>query len=66
MRHARDVLDDFLRQLPVRARAELQRRVARLDAAYRARTLPDPFSDSRQWRPEVWWRRRLAGDREGG
>ncbi|GAQ59028.1 hypothetical protein [Streptomyces acidiscabies] len=66
VRHARDVLDDVLRQLPVRARAELQRRVARLDEVYRARTLPDPFSDSRQWRPEVWWRRRLAGGGEGG
>ncbi|MFD8598003.1 hypothetical protein ACFV1L_23645 [Kitasatospora sp. NPDC059646] len=65
VRHARDVLDDVLRQLPARAREELGRRVAVLDAAYARRTLPDPFADGRQWRPDRWWRRRLAGGREG-
>ncbi|GAA5075575.1 hypothetical protein GCM10023336_64960 [Streptomyces similanensis] len=65
VRHARDVLDEVLRQLPARAREELRRRVARLDAAYLQRTLPDPFADRRQWRSDLWWRRRLADGREG-
>ncbi|WP_416972614.1 hypothetical protein [Streptomyces sp. 4F14] len=66
VRHARDVLDEVLRRLPVGPRAELRRQVTRLDAVYRGRTLPDPFSDSRQWRSEVRWRRRPAGGGEGG
>lgn len=66
VRHARDVLDEVMRRLPPRARAELARRVAPLDAAYRTRTLPDPFARERQWRSEVWWRRRLADGAEGG
>jgi hypothetical protein len=66
VRHARDLLDQVLRQLPPRARGELISRVAPLDAAYRARTLPDPFARERQWRPELWWRRRVAGGSEGG
>lgn len=66
VRHARDVLELILEQLPARARAELECRMARLDTAYRDRTLPDPFADIRQWRPELWWRRRLAGGRESG
>ncbi|MFE1317998.1 hypothetical protein [Kitasatospora phosalacinea] len=65
VRHARDVLDEVLRALPPRARAELGRRVAVLDAAYLRCTLPDPFADRRQWRADRWWRRRLAGGWEG-
>ncbi|MFE6052983.1 hypothetical protein ACFQ6N_19675 [Kitasatospora sp. NPDC056446] len=65
VRHARDVLDRVLRQLPARARGELRRRMAALDAAYLERTLPDPFADQRQWRSDLWWRRRLTDGREG-
>lgn len=66
VRHARDVLELVLGQLPVRARAELARQVGPLDAVYRKRTLPDPFADLRQWRSDLWWRRRLAGGWESG
>ncbi|WP_225828384.1 hypothetical protein [Streptomyces naphthomycinicus] len=66
MRHARDVLELVLEQLPLRARAELERQVSSLDTGYLARTLPDPFADRRQWRADLWWRRRLAGGREPG
>lgn len=66
VRHARDVLELVLRELPVRPRAELKRHVAVLDAAYLERTLPDPFTRDRQWRPGLWWRRRLADGEEGG
>jgi hypothetical protein len=66
VRHARDVLEEVLRQLPPRARAELKRRVFSLDAVYRVRTLPDPFADGRQWRPDLWWHRCLAGGRGAG
>ncbi|MFJ4715838.1 hypothetical protein [Streptomyces sp. NPDC088785] len=66
VRHARDVLADVLRRLPAGARGELRRHVARLDDAYRARTLPDPFAGRRQWRSDLWWRRRLADGPEGG
>ncbi|MGW4288236.1 hypothetical protein ACWEIK_15015 [Streptomyces sp. NPDC004673] len=66
VRHARDVLELVLNELSARARAELGRHVAALDTEYLARTLPDPFADRRQWRPDLWWRRRLAGGREGG
>ncbi|MEW2297215.1 hypothetical protein ABZ719_31695 [Streptomyces sp. NPDC006743] len=65
VRHARDVLEEVLRHLPVRAREELRRRVACLDTAYLRRTLPDPFADQRRWGSGRWWRRRLAGGREG-
>ncbi|GHF66543.1 hypothetical protein GCM10018783_39640 [Streptomyces griseosporeus] len=65
VRHARDVLAEVLRHLPPRARAELGRRVAVLDAGYLRRTLPDPFAEQRQWGSGLWWRRRLAGGREG-
>ncbi|MGQ4434061.1 hypothetical protein [Streptomyces sp. SAS_260] len=64
MRHARDVLELVLEQLPVRARAELERQVVSLDTVYLKRTLPDPFADRRQWRSDLWWRRRLAGGTE--
>lgn len=56
--HARDVLDRVLGLLPTRARAELGRRVAPLDAAFLKRTLPDPFADRRS---NAWWNRRLPG-----
>ncbi|WP_326789953.1 hypothetical protein [Streptomyces sp. NBC_00151] len=39
---------------------ELKRQVAHLDAVYVVRTLPDPFADRRQWRADLWWRRRLT------
>ncbi|MGW4378814.1 hypothetical protein [Kitasatospora sp. NPDC004531] len=65
VRHARDVLDQVIRALPARARRELARHVAVLDAAYLRRTLPDPFADRRQWRADRWWHRRLAGGRVG-
>ncbi|MBA0050881.1 hypothetical protein E0L36_08235 [Streptomyces sp. AJS327] len=65
VRYARDVLELVVGRLPVRARAELERRVAALDALYLGRTLPDPFAD-RQWRSDLWWRRRLAGGGEAG
>ncbi|MET0235101.1 MAG: hypothetical protein ABW224_10720 [Kibdelosporangium sp.] len=61
VRHARDLLDEILRLLPCRARAELGRQVAALDAVYLTRTLPDPFAD-RQWKSDHWWRRRLTAD----
>jgi hypothetical protein len=64
VRHARDLLGTALRDLPPRARAELRPLVAALDAAYLARTLPDPFVPvRREWRPYVWWYRRLEGCR---
>ena len=66
VRHARDVLEEVVRQLPPRPRAELERRVRALDARYAERTLPDPFATHRQWRSGLWWRRRLAGGREAG
>lgn len=66
VRHARDVLEEVLRQLPTRARTELRLQVARLDDTYLARTLPDPFADRRQWRPDLWWHRRLTGGRAAG
>lgn len=66
VRHARDVLGEVLRQLPAWAHVELERRVRTLDARYVERTLPDPFAAHRQWRSDLWWRRRLAGGREAG
>lgn len=66
VRHARDVLAEIVRQLPPRPRAELERQVRVLDARYVERTLPDPFATHRQWRSDLWWRRRLAGSPEAG
>ncbi|MGX9882563.1 hypothetical protein [Streptomyces sp. NPDC002276] len=66
VRHARDVLEEVLRQLPPRPRAQLERQVRDLDVKYIERTLPDPFADERQWRSDLWWRRRLSGGREAG
>ncbi|GJF30463.1 hypothetical protein KNE206_31630 [Kitasatospora sp. NE20-6] len=65
VRHARDVLDEILRELPVRARAELLRLLRPLDTTFRRRTLPDPFTHRRHWRTEFWWYRRLADPLEG-
>ncbi|MPY51179.1 hypothetical protein FPZ41_22505 [Streptomyces sp. K1PN6] len=66
VRHVRDVLEEVVRQLPARPRAELERQVRALDARYVERTLPDPFATHRQWRSDLWWRSRLAGGREAG
>ncbi|GAA0618047.1 hypothetical protein GCM10010394_55470 [Streptomyces crystallinus] len=66
VRHAPDVLEQVLQELPARPRAELKRQVASLDAAYLKSTLPDPFARHRQWRSDLWWRRRLADGEEGG
>ncbi|MFF6784741.1 hypothetical protein [Streptomyces sp. NPDC012510] len=64
VRHVRDVLGMVLRRLPPRARTELGRLVASLDAVYLERTLPDPFVDTRrEWRRGVRWYRRLEGCR---
>ncbi|MFE2565541.1 hypothetical protein [Streptomyces mirabilis] len=60
------MLGEVLRQLPAWAHVELESRVRTLDARYVERTLPDPFAAHRQWRPDLWWRRRLAGGREAG
>ncbi|MFD0688095.1 hypothetical protein [Actinomadura fibrosa] len=59
VRHARDVLEEVMWQLPSRPRAELRHRLRALDAQYLKRTLPDPFAPHR----DSWWRRRLAGGR---
>ncbi|MEV5848316.1 hypothetical protein AB0M32_40775 [Streptomyces sp. NPDC051985] len=61
VRHARDVLAEVVRQLPLRPRAELAHTVRALDDRYVMRTLPDPFAADRQWGSDLWWRRRLAG-----
>ncbi|MFJ1702499.1 hypothetical protein [Kitasatospora sp. NPDC088346] len=60
VRHARDVLEEILRDLPPRARGELGRALRPLDAEFLRRTLPDPFTHRRAWRTEFWWYRRLA------
>jgi hypothetical protein len=55
-----DARDDLQRALealsPERAR-ELRSRIRKLDRAFAAKTLPDPFADPRL----PWWRRRLTG-----
>ncbi|WP_236583068.1 hypothetical protein [Streptomyces sp. MBT53] len=66
VRHARDVLEEVMQQLPPWPRAQLERQVRELDARYVERTLPDPFAAERQWRSDLWWRCRLSGGREGG
>ncbi|THC51748.1 hypothetical protein E7X58_12035 [Streptomyces sp. A1499] len=66
VRHARDVLELVLQKLPPRPRLELKRQVMSLDTAYVGHTLPDPFAHQRQWRSDLWWRRRLADGEEGG
>ncbi|MEU1328583.1 hypothetical protein [Streptomyces sp. NPDC005865] len=54
------MLEEVLLKLPFRSRAELKHRIASLDVMYLDRTLPDPLADRRQWRADLWWRRRLA------
>lgn len=67
VRHARDVLESVLEQLSGRARADLGRQVARLDAQYLARTLPDPFASQYDSNgPRSWWERRLSLGFEAG
>lgn len=62
---ARDDVEDLLRALPPRARRELGRVVARLDAELERRTLPDPSAAARapDWRHQrrPWWHLRLTG-----
>ncbi|MFF3069463.1 hypothetical protein ACFVSN_07375 [Kitasatospora sp. NPDC057904] len=61
---SRDDLQAMLDALPSAARRELSRIVARLDAEFERRTLPDPYASS--WlthhrSPSLpWWRRRLT------
>lgn len=67
--HARDVLEQVLERLPVRARAELGRVVRLLDIEFERRTLPNPFPWKPFWnnvdvgteRPDPWWYDRLPG-----
>ncbi|GGZ25964.1 hypothetical protein GCM10010327_65770 [Streptomyces nitrosporeus] len=56
---ARDVLEAALRSLPRHAHGELGRLVARLDAEFGRRTLPDPHARRRFWRGDEWWHQRL-------
>jgi len=57
---ARDTLDLALRRLPPGARTDLGRIVARLDAVYLRRSLPDPrYSGSNTQAAQGWWRHRL-------
>jgi hypothetical protein len=62
---ARDDVEEMLHALPPRARRELGRVVARLDAELERRTLPDPFAAAQapNWRHQrrPWWHLRLAG-----
>jgi hypothetical protein len=62
---SRDDIEDLLRALPPRARRELERVVAPLDAELERRTLPDPFATarapSRRHRRRPWWHLRLTG-----
>ncbi|MGY5044166.1 hypothetical protein ACWDE0_00675 [Streptomyces sp. 900105755] len=55
------MLAEVLRQLPPRSRARPARQVRALDAGYAERTPPDPFAADRQWRSDLWWRRRPTG-----
>ncbi|MEU6474273.1 hypothetical protein ABZ927_30005 [Streptomyces massasporeus] len=50
----RDDLDEVLRHLPGGARADLGRLVARIDAEFERRTLPDPGWAS-EWTAGRWW-----------
>ncbi|MER5790420.1 hypothetical protein [Streptomyces sp. NPDC001980] len=55
------MLEEVLQQLPPWPRAQLEHQVRALDARYVERTPADPFAADRQWRSDLWWRRRLAG-----
>jgi hypothetical protein len=59
VRHARDVLELALAALHGQARSELRREVARLDARYLRRTLPDPHTRHRN-EGAPWWYGRLT------
>ncbi|MFG3274674.1 hypothetical protein [Streptomyces luteogriseus] len=50
----RDDLDEVLRHLPGGARVDLGRLVARIDAEFERRTLPDPDWAS-EWTAGRWW-----------
>ncbi|MGW0291032.1 hypothetical protein [Streptomyces tuirus] len=50
----RDDLAEVLRYLPGGARADLGRLVARIDAEFERRTLPDPGPAS-EWTAGRWW-----------
>ncbi|WP_329217118.1 hypothetical protein OG352_14135 [Streptomyces sp. NBC_01485] len=69
VRHARDVLDETLRLLPRRPRAELARTLSALDRRYLDRTLPDPrphpATSAAPATPAPWWHRRLGEGAEG-
>jgi len=57
---ARDTLAEAIRRLPDHARVALTRVVARLDAEFERRTLPDPFASLiGPWYAAAWWRRRI-------
>ncbi|MGW5355697.1 hypothetical protein ACWERV_34925 [Streptomyces sp. NPDC004031] len=63
---ARDDIEELLHTLPPSARRELGRIVARLDAEFARRTLPDPFAaaqpgGSRRHQRRPWWHLRLTG-----
>ncbi|MGH8916844.1 MAG: hypothetical protein ACRD0H_00615 [Actinomycetes bacterium] len=60
VRVARDVIEEVLRRLPPRERAELRRLVSPMDRRYLALTLPDPFA-----RNGLWWHQRLAAEDRG-
>jgi hypothetical protein len=55
---ARDELDEVLRRLPAGARRDLGRLVARIDAEFERRTLPDPGPVS-DWAVGRWWWQRI-------
>jgi len=58
----RDALQDVVRVLPPRARAELKRLLTVLDTEFRRRTIPDPDpAHWTDWRgtPYPWWHRRV-------
>ncbi|MEV6954219.1 hypothetical protein [Streptomyces sp. NPDC051183] len=57
---ARDTLEDALRLLSPAARRELHSVVARLDAEFQRRTLPNPAAASVNARlAAAWWRQRI-------
>jgi hypothetical protein len=57
---ARDTLEEALRRLPPAARGGLGGIVARLDAEFLRRTLPDPRAASlSSWHAAAWWRQRI-------
>ncbi|MFD9336976.1 hypothetical protein ACFWBF_21625 [Streptomyces sp. NPDC060028] len=63
----RDELADAYRALPPGARVALGGVLARLDAEFRRRTLPDPDPRAAHWadwsgNPYAWWHRRLYDD----